>query len=93
MSIRIKSRRGGLALAGTVTLLLVLIGLAVQHIRVGGTVQNRIDIVTGFTADILPPPLYIVEPALKARQAIDDPAHLAQNRADLAELEKQYRAS
>lgn len=93
MSIRIKSRRGGLALAGTVTLLLLLIGLAVQHIRVGGTVQNRIDIVTGFTADILPPPLYIVEPALKARQAIDDPAHLAQNRADLAELEKQYRAS
>lgn len=93
MSIRIKSRRGGLALAGTVTLLLLLIGLAVQYIRVGGTVQNRIDMVTGFTADILPPPLYIVEPALKARQAIDDPAHLAQNRADLAELEKQYRAS
>ena len=93
MSIRIQSRRGGLALAGTVTLLLVLIGLAVQHIRVGGTVQTRIDLVTGFTADILPPPLYIVEPALKARQAIDDPAHLAQNKADLAELEKQYRAS
>lgn len=93
MSIRIQSRRGGLALAGTVTVVLLLIGLAVQHIRTGGTVQNRIDSVTGFTADILPPPLYIVEPALKARQAIDDPAHLAQNRADLAELEKQYRAS
>jgi methyl-accepting chemotaxis protein len=93
MSIRIQSRRGGLALAGTVTLLLLLIGLAVQHIRVGGTVQTRIDLVTGFTADILPPPLYIVEPALKARQAIDDPSHLAQNKADLAELEKQYRAS
>lgn len=93
MSIRIQSRRGGWALVGTVTLVLLLIGLAVQHIRVGGTVQKRIDSVTGFTADILPPPLYIVEPALKARQAIDDPAHLAQNRADLAELEKQYRAS
>lgn len=93
MSIRIRSRRAGLALAGTVTFMLLLIGLAVQHIRVGGTVQNRIDVVTGFTADILPPPLYIVEPALKARQAIDDRAHLAQNRADLAELEKQYRAS
>ncbi|WP_298169457.1 HAMP domain-containing methyl-accepting chemotaxis protein [Novosphingobium sp.] len=93
MSIRIQSRRSGLALAGTVTVLLLLIGLAVQHIRVGGTVQNRIDSVTGFTAEFLPPPLYIVEPALKARQAIDDPAHLAQNRADLAELEKQYRAS
>ncbi|WP_421847870.1 methyl-accepting chemotaxis protein [Novosphingobium sp.] len=93
MSIRIRSRRGGWALVGTVTLVLLLIGLAVQHIRVGGTVENRIDSVTGFTADILPPPLYIVEPALKARQAIDDPAHLAQNRADLADLEKQYRAS
>jgi methyl-accepting chemotaxis protein len=93
MSIRIQSRRGGLLLAGTVTVVLLLIGLAVQHIRVGGTLQNRIDVVTGFTADILPPPLYIVEPALKARQAIDDPAHLAQNRADLAELEKEYRAS
>lgn len=93
MSIRSQSRRGGLALAGAVTVVLLLIGLAVQHIRVGGTVQNRIDLITGFTADILPPPLYIVEPALKARQAIDDPAHLAQNRAELAELEKQYRAS
>ena len=92
-SIRNQSRRGGLFLAGTVTVLLLLIGLAVQHIRIGGTVQNRIDSVTGFTADILPPPLYIVEPALKARQAIDDPAHLAQHRADLAELETQYRAS
>lgn len=93
MSIRSQSRRGGLALAAAVTAVLLLIGLAVQHIRVGGTVQNRIDLVTGFTADILPPPLYIVEAALKARQAVDDPAHLAQNRADLAELEKQYRAS
>ncbi len=93
MSIRIQSRRGGWALVGTATLVLLLIGLAVQHIRVGGTVQNRIDSVTGFTADILPPPLYIVEPTLKARQSIDDPAHLAQYRADLADLEKQYRAS
>lgn len=93
MSIRIQSRRGGLALAGTVTVVLLLIGFAVQHIRVGGAMQTRIDTVTGFTADILPPPLYIVEPALKARQTVDDPAHLAQNRADLAELERQYRAS
>ncbi|WP_298190798.1 methyl-accepting chemotaxis protein [Novosphingobium sp.] len=93
LSIRSQSRRGGLFLAGTVTMLLLLIGLAVQHIRVGGTLQKRIDTVTGFTADILPPPLYIVEPALEARQAIDDPTHLAQSRADLAELEKQYRTS
>lgn len=93
MTIRTQSRRGSLALAGTVAVVLLLIGLAVQYIRVGGTVQKRIDAVTGFTADILPPPLYIVEPALKARQAVDDPAHFAQNRADLAELEKQYRAS
>ncbi|GEO00038.1 methyl-accepting chemotaxis protein [Novosphingobium sediminis] len=75
------------------TVVLLLIGFAVQHIRVGGAMQTRIDTVTGFTADILPPPLYIVEPALKARQTVDDPAHLAQNRADLAELERQYRAS
>jgi methyl-accepting chemotaxis protein len=93
MSIRIQSRRGGLLLAATVTAVLLLAGLAVQHIRVGGTVQNRIDVVTGFTADILPPPLYIVEPMLKAKQTIEAPANLARNRADLAELEKQYRTS
>lgn len=57
MSIRSQSRRGGFLLAGTVTVVLLLIGLAVQHIRVGGTVQTRIDMVTGFNADILPPPL------------------------------------
>jgi len=93
MSIRTQSRRGGLALAGTVTAVLLLTGLAVQHIRVGGTVQNRIDMVTGFNADILPPPLYIVEPMLKAKQTIEDPAGLARNRAELAELEQQYRTS
>ena len=93
MSIRSQSQRGGLVLAGAVTVVLLLIGLAVQHIRVGGTVQNRIDKITGFTADILPPPLYIVEPMLKAKQTAEDPAHLAQNRADLATLEKQYRDS
>ncbi|OYU35527.1 methyl-accepting chemotaxis protein [Novosphingobium sp. PASSN1] len=93
MSIRTQSRRGGQILAGTVTAVLLLIGLAVQHIRVGGAVDSRNDVVSGFTADIMPPPLYVVEPMLKARQAADDPAHLAQNRADLAALEKQYRAS
>ena len=93
MSIRTQSRRGGMALAATVAAVLLLIGLAVQHIRVGGTVQNRIDGITGFTADILPPPLYVVEAMLEARQAVDDPAHVAKSRADLGELEKQYHAS
>ena len=93
MSIRSQSRRGGLALAGTVTVVLLLIGFALQQIRVGGSIQNRIDVVTGFNADILPPPLYIVEPMLKVRQATNDIGHLGQIRADLAVLETQYRAS
>ena len=93
MSIRAKSRRGGMILAGAVAGALLLIGLAVQHIRVGGALDTRNDVVSGFTADIMPPPLYVVEPMLKARQAADDPAHLAENRAELAALEKQYRAS
>ena len=71
---------GGFQLAGAVTAAILLTGLAVQHIRVGGTVQRQIDSVTGFSADILPPPIRIVEPGL------------AQNRDNLAELERQYRA-
>ena len=93
MSIRIQSRRGGMALAGAVTVVFLLIGLAVQQIRVGGAVDSRNSVVSGLTADIMPPPLYIVQPMLKIRQAVDDPLHLAKNRTDLADLEKQYRAS
>jgi methyl-accepting chemotaxis protein len=93
MSIRTLSNRGGLAVAALVGALLLLIGFAVEHIRVGGTVQARIDTITGFNADILPPPLYVVEPMLKAKQAASDPQHVAQNLTELANLEKQYRAS
>ncbi|MEI6641239.1 MAG: methyl-accepting chemotaxis protein [Novosphingobium sp.] len=93
MSIRAQSRHGGLLLAGGVAAALLLIGVAVQYIRVGGTLHNRLDVITGFTADILPPPLYIVEPMLKVKQAIEDPARLGRSRTELAELEKQYRTS
>ena len=85
MSIRVQSRRGGFFLAGAVAGMLMLIGLAVQHIRVGGTVDSRNDVVSGFTADIMPPPLYIVEPMFLARQAMDDPPHLAGNRITVVE--------
>lgn len=91
MSIRTAGRNGGMALAAIVGLMLLLIGLGLQHIRVGGTVQNRIDLVTGFNADILPPPLFIVEPMLLAHQAADDRPRLSEYRAELARLEIEYR--
>lgn len=93
MSIRSQSRRGGLILAGIVTVVLLMIGIALQQIRVGGNIQTRLDVVTGFTADILPPPLYMVEPMLEVEQAQNDPGKLDTVRAALAILEKQYRAS
>jgi hypothetical protein len=80
MSIVIQRSRVDFILSGAVTAALLLIGLAVEHIRIGRTVQRRIDNVNGFSADIVPTPLCIVEPGL------------AQSRADLAELDRQYPA-
>lgn len=63
---------------------------AIQQLRVGGPLYERIILGKDLVADILPPPEYVIEAYLEARLAIDDPASVAQSRARLAQLRKDY---
>ena len=63
---------------------------AIQQLRVGGPLYERIILGKDLVADILPPPEYVIEAYLEARLAIDNPASVAQSRARLAQLRKDY---
>jgi methyl-accepting chemotaxis protein len=72
-----------LAVAGAAT-------LALSELKVGGPVYERIVAGKDLVADILPPPLYVVEAYLEAKLARDTPAELKEHKARLAQLHKDY---
>jgi methyl-accepting chemotaxis protein len=61
MTIEKTSRLGALTLAGLVSIIVLLVGFGVNHIRNGGVLDNREQQLSDFRADILPPPLFLVE--------------------------------
>ena len=63
---------------------------AVNQLKVGGPVYVRIVAGKDLVADILPPPLYVVEAFLEAKELVDDPAGLQQHKARLTQLHKDY---
>ncbi len=74
-------------------LALTLVGwLTLNTVRIGG--QNYRDIVAGkdLTADILPPPLYVIEAYLTAHEAKSEPGTIDRAQATLARLHKDYDA-
>ncbi|MBP9754495.1 MAG: hypothetical protein KBD40_05810, partial [Phenylobacterium sp.] len=54
---------------------------AIQQLRVGGPLYERIVLGKDLVADILPPPEYVIEAYLEARLAIDNPSAVAQSKA------------
>ncbi|MBP7815259.1 MAG: HAMP domain-containing protein, partial [Phenylobacterium sp.] len=63
---------------------------AIQQLRVGGPLYERIVLGKDLVADILPPPEYVIEAYLEARLAIDNPSAVAQSKARLSQLHKEY---
>ncbi len=63
---------------------------AIQQLRVGGPLYERIVLGKDLVADILPPPEYVIEAYLEARLAIDNPSAVAQSAARLKQLHKEY---
>jgi methyl-accepting chemotaxis protein len=72
-----------LAVAGAAT-------LALRQLKVGGPVYDRIIAGKDLVADILPPPLYVVEAYLEAKTARDVPSELNNHKARLVQLRKDY---
>ena len=63
---------------------------ALQHIKVGGPLYDRIKLGNDLIADILPPPEYVIEAYLEATLAARDPSSLAERRERLTQLRKDY---
>ncbi|WP_295528994.1 methyl-accepting chemotaxis protein [Novosphingobium sp. Chol11] len=93
MTISSKGKSGGTIIAGVLITTFVLIGLGLSQIRVGGPVYGSLDRISSFTADILPPPLYVVEPMLEVSQVMNNAGSLKQTKQNLASLETAYRVS
>ncbi len=64
----------------------------IDLIRFGGDLQVRNQVYSDLVADILPPPLYVVEPYLEAMLLIDEPDTVAERAPRLAKLREDYNA-
>ena len=64
--------------------------IALNRLKVGGPIYDRISLGKDLVADILPPPEYILEAFLEVNLAIQDPASLASRRDHLRQLHKDY---
>ncbi len=99
MSLKRTSRKGSAILVAAIVLAIVVTGGAIQQIRFGGPMHHENQQISDLTADILPPPLYVIESYLEATQAMaaagngaSAPAAAADHAGRLAELEKQFQA-
>ena len=96
MTLKRTSRKGSAILIAAIVVAIALTA-AVQQIRFGGPMHRENQQISDLTADILPPPLYVIESYLEATQAIAAPtsggvadASANSHAARLADLEKQF---
>jgi methyl-accepting chemotaxis protein len=76
----------GIALAGGLSL------VAIESLRVGGPLYRQIEHNKDIIADILPPPLYVVEADLVATKLLEHPETVEAAATKLAALKKDYDA-
>jgi methyl-accepting chemotaxis protein len=65
---------------------------SMEHLKVNGTLYHHIVDAKDLTADILPPPLYLVESYLMANEIVVSPERAKQNLVRLAALKNEYEA-
>ena len=61
MTIEKMSRLGAMSLGALVATILLLAGIGMNHIRNGGALDSEEQLLSDFRADILPPPMFLVE--------------------------------
>lgn len=90
MTIEKYSRTGAMILGAMVMALLLIVGVGFNHVRDGGALDAQDQQLADFRADILPPPLFLVEAFANASiMALHRDAY-AINEERLTKLEKQY---
>jgi methyl-accepting chemotaxis protein len=92
MRIRLFTRLLGLAMIAGLIAMAGLSLASVDRIRIGGGAYGGIIDAKDFTADILPPPLYLVEAYAVALEASEVPSEAPTAAKKLRELKEQYQA-
>ena len=90
MNLQRKIRIGGWIILAALTLAIVVAAIGINQIRFGGPQHRAEQTMNALEADILPPPLFLVEPMLNATMAIDEKQHVEEYIADLAETRREY---
>ena len=80
---------GVITAAGCIAVLLTS-QVALNHLKVGGPLYDKIKLGNDLVADVLPPPAYVIEAFLEATLAMVDVKTLAERRGRIAELRKSY---
>ena len=78
-----------LLIAGVVGMVVVA-AVALQELKVGGPLYERLSLGKDLVADILPPPEYLVESYLEAQLAVSEPERATEHRERLAQLKRDY---
>jgi methyl-accepting chemotaxis protein len=90
MTIEKTSRQGAMALCGIMGAIALTVGLGVNQIRDGGALDREEQVLSDLRADILPPPMFLVESFANASiMALNRDAY-AVNEEKLAKLEQEY---
>ena len=92
MNLQRKIQIGGWMILAALALALVVAAIGIQEIRLGGPPHRAEQTMSTLEADVLPPPLFIVEPWLEATLAVDQRAHMDDHLANMARLRKEYDA-
>lgn len=90
MSIRTKATRGGAAIAGLLICTILVTAWSMNHIRVGGALHQKNQLLNDFNADILPPPAVVLESFLEVSMMVEHPADAQQHLRRLAGMEQAY---
>jgi len=83
-------RRGSLALVAMVLAAVLITGGVIYQIRYGGPLSAQLTQQDSLVADILPPPLFVVEPYLDTSLAVADPQKADALIEDIAEARTEY---
>jgi len=90
MNLKRKADISGAIIAGLILLTFVIAGFGVNRIRFGGTLHSANQQISDFNSDILPPPVYVIEPYLEATMLAHNIGDRIEHVTRLAKLEKDY---
>ena len=84
-------RKAGVILAAIIILAVAIGAYEINQIRFGGEIHRKNQQISDLVADILPPPEYLIEAYLESTKLLGEPQTIAQRKASLAKLEREYR--